>query len=856
MEPHSSTSKKVVFNQQHQTVLGNQFNIGNVEGEMKVQLPPLEPSRAVPPAPPPDFVGRTEQLAQLAATLTAGHSAAIIALHGMGGIGKTALAQQLAAILTPHFRSGIFWADLALHAGSAESILRTWGALCGADLSQEPNSTVLAEWVRALLAARCEAQGALLVVLDDVRAEWLTTARLLKQSLPAAASILLTARDVDLAAALDAEVVQLDVLPEESAYNLLANRVKPQTILTPESTVKSLLKQLGYLPLAIRLAAAYASKMARKPGFELNQFVTDVATRAMSLLDAPGGNGLAATFEISYAALGAEQQRVFRYCSVYSPALLTVEHMAGLLVLEPTAVESALDGLVTAALLEWDQQVARRYVLHPLLRQYGYALLQDLEMSQTVHQQAAEYLLTLVQKRGYTPEEILEEVDQREKAQQWETMALHASVFVDILAQLGYWDEIECRLIKAQKHIQGVTNNERLVATLWNSRGNIANLQVRWEHAISCYERALIHFEHLGDNQGVARTYNNLGTIYCSRGELDKALAFQKQSLAIKKQLGDRYDMALAYQNLGAIYQRKGDWEQAVDYYEQALQICEQVGNARGVAQITTNLGVAYEINGYWDKAISFYEQSFATYKQTGDIYGAAKTLMGLGVVYVNKGSLDNAMQIFKQALKFFETVGDRNGIAQIKINLGTVYGSNGDWDKAINHYEQSLATLDQMEDSYSIAVAKIGLGNAYRWKEESNKASSFYEQALAIYEQLGNSQGIAYAKAGLGSVYQQKGDLDKAINFYEQALPTIEMFGDRLGLAEVYEYLGSCYQSHGDTEQAVYHFARAFLIFHHLSAAQSRRVEDYLVQILGSPESVNTYLKQLVQPNVGHTLE
>lgn len=109
------------YDQRQQTVYGQQINIaGNVGDGVKIELPPLQPSAAVAPAPPPDFVGRQEQLAQLAATLIAGKSAAITALQGMGGIGKTALAQQLAAQLTPHFPGGIFWADLALHAGSAE----------------------------------------------------------------------------------------------------------------------------------------------------------------------------------------------------------------------------------------------------------------------------------------------------------------------------------------------------------------------------------------------------------------------------------------------------------------------------------------------------------------------------------------------------------------------------------------------------------------------------------------------------------------------------------------------------------------------------------------------------------------
>ena len=52
--------------------------------------------RATPPAPPAHFTGREDDLTKFTQLLTSGASVAITALHGMGGIGKTSLAQKLA----------------------------------------------------------------------------------------------------------------------------------------------------------------------------------------------------------------------------------------------------------------------------------------------------------------------------------------------------------------------------------------------------------------------------------------------------------------------------------------------------------------------------------------------------------------------------------------------------------------------------------------------------------------------------------------------------------------------------------------------------------------------------------------
>ena len=110
--------------------------------------------------------GRTEQLAELKDMLTGGQRAAITALQGMGGIGKTALAKQVADELKTDFGGGVFWADLEHCRGSAESILRGWALVCGEALSQEVDLATLVKEVRGLLETRCNNDGGAACVVN------------------------------------------------------------------------------------------------------------------------------------------------------------------------------------------------------------------------------------------------------------------------------------------------------------------------------------------------------------------------------------------------------------------------------------------------------------------------------------------------------------------------------------------------------------------------------------------------------------------------------------------------------------------------------------------------------------------
>ncbi len=90
-------------------------DVGQLHIGDKVTLEALT-LRATPPAPPPHFAGCEDDLARFTQLLTSGQNVAITAVQGMGGIGKTALAQKLAERLNqgdregrPYFPGGVLW---------------------------------------------------------------------------------------------------------------------------------------------------------------------------------------------------------------------------------------------------------------------------------------------------------------------------------------------------------------------------------------------------------------------------------------------------------------------------------------------------------------------------------------------------------------------------------------------------------------------------------------------------------------------------------------------------------------------------------------------------------------------------
>ncbi len=174
------------------------------------------------PSPPAYFAGRVDEINVLATRLTAQPEAAVIvAIQGVGGQGKSALARQIGRLLEPHFPGGVLWVDVGQNADTASrraDIVNRIALELGLDLKDEP----LLEKRTAAVRSELDQDGRLLAILDDVwevdLARWLNEA-----VLPNDCSVLVTSRDLGLCKALASYVEPLSGLPVPDGLRLLTN---------------------------------------------------------------------------------------------------------------------------------------------------------------------------------------------------------------------------------------------------------------------------------------------------------------------------------------------------------------------------------------------------------------------------------------------------------------------------------------------------------------------------------------------------------------------------------------------------------------------------------------------------------
>jgi DNA-binding SARP family transcriptional activator len=318
------------------------------------------------PAHPGDFVGRTEPLRQLDELLDDARPGTVV-ISGGAGVGKTALALHWAHAVRHRFPDGQLHADLRGHAPRApvrpvNALARFLRAL-GVPAQEVPIALEEAAGLfRSLLVGR-----QVLVVLDN--AATAEQARPLLPGAPGCLALVTSRNRLGGLAVLDgARRIELDVLDPAEATALLTQLLGRGRAADLDA-VHGLAAACGYLPLALRIAAA---AMADRPHQSVADYlgVLSAGDRLAALAIAEDGTtSVRAAFDHSYRALPAPAKRLFCLVGTFPGALFTVAAAAALLDCTVAVAGQVLDVLAGAHMIQ--EQLPGRYALPELLRLYA-----------------------------------------------------------------------------------------------------------------------------------------------------------------------------------------------------------------------------------------------------------------------------------------------------------------------------------------------------------------------------------------------------------------------------------------------------------------------------------------------------
>jgi predicted ATPase/DNA-binding CsgD family transcriptional regulator len=661
------------------------------------------PSARPLPLPLTPLVGRESSVAQVRALLD-DPATRLVTICGLGGVGKSRLALQIARELASAgaggpFADGVAYVSMTAvmpHGPLAEVLATTIATGLGVTLAgPESASAQLVGFLR---------ERALLLVIDNIEhlidaAPYLTT--LLGEA--PALTVLCTSRErlnlrgeqvilLDGLGAPPASATSLDEIAQSPAVQLFAEAaraVAPDFTLLPSNgpAVASICRMVDGLPLAIELAARWTSVLS------CSEIAAEIGQSLDFLTDDTRGSGderksLRAVFAHSWALLTPAEQSCLRRLAVFQGSFT-----------RGAAAEVAGAGLPMLAALVNKSLVRRvigdpggppRYELPGPLRQYALEQLEAAaERADTLDRHAASYLELLAghlaDLRGQRQVEALAalsaEIDQLRAA--WHHAAARADHTVlgaaapalfHVYDMLSWFREGAAAFATACEGLAPHVARpevESAHAALLARQGWFTFHLGRQEEARAMLEQSVAAQRRLGLRAEMVFGLNYLAAVCPYLGDHEAAINAGAEGLALAEALGDAYGQAVANNILGQIAYDRGDYPAARRYSERSLLIEQQIGNGWSMAYSLTNLGKVAYAQGDYAAASRLYTEGLERRIALGDGRGAAICRNRLGDAAAAMGEHERAAAFYRESLAGFQAIGSRWGQAAVRISQG-----------------------------------------------------------------------------------------------------------------------------------------------------------------------------------------
>ncbi len=373
----------------------------------QVEAPPPTVAKHNLPAQVSSFIGRERELLELRAMLTRYR---LVTLAGVGGIGKTRLALELAAIVADAYANGVWFVDLAK---ASDSRLVVNAAASSLGVREEAGRPVI-ETLRQFVTERT-----LLLILDNCEHLLLACAQLAKELLQAGQrmTIVATSREplhvsgeatfpvAPLPVPASGGVLSPDAMGGSAAVQLFVDRasaVRPDFGLTRENAaaVAKVCRDLDGIPLALELAAARVRAMTVEA-------IVEHLTDRFALLKGGDSTGLPrqqtlrATIDWSYDLLAPQERALLQRLSVFAGGF-TLEAAEAVGAGDGVLSDDVLDllgHLVDKSMVTFDVQV-ERYRMLETVRQYVLARLAESGGEAGTRDRHLEFYVALAERAG------------------------------------------------------------------------------------------------------------------------------------------------------------------------------------------------------------------------------------------------------------------------------------------------------------------------------------------------------------------------------------------------------------------------------------------------------------------------
>jgi tetratricopeptide (TPR) repeat protein len=621
------------------------------------------PFQAIPA--PAIFVGRAAELADLRARLLAPQQEAVYCLQGMAGVGKTTLAAQLAYLLAPYFPDGVLWARL--DTADPLAVAGTFAAAYGRDVSAYPDLESRSRVLREVLAHK-----RVLLVLDNAESG-AAVEPFLPPTGPCAVLITTRRQDLQVGARMHRVAVAPFAPDGPEARALFAHFLGADTVARQGALLDQIAGVQGHLPLALAIVAGRLATMPTPAADTLLARLREEQQRLPALVQDHWSVQL--SFADSYRALPAPQQAAFAALGALAGSEFSLEAALAVIGGDPATGAEILHQLYNRSLIAAGHSPGR-YRLHPLLRDFARAHLQD----PAVPTHMVAFFLTFIAERANDYPALDGDWSNIRAALDLAPATSEARRFpAAVLALASYLEArgrypLAAQLAEQALPLAAAPDQIRLLGMA----GRVAERQGDTDRAAALLDAGLAQARAAGDTAALLALLIDRGAVARQQGRLTEAATYLHEAQALARPGTDTAREAVLLAQLGVLARQRGEYTQAAQYYQAGLQVARLGGHTATLSALLASLSALAGQRGDYAQAESYLQEGLGLATALGHQEQIITALTNLGLVACRRGDFAGALAHLQAALDRARAIGHQERICMLLINLTAVSADAG----------------------------------------------------------------------------------------------------------------------------------------------------------------------------------
>ena len=585
------------------------------------------------------FTGRTSYQETVVKYLKEGH---IVLINGQAGVGKTALAINIAHQMKALFPDGILWYQM--DCSSMMDVLSSIASACGENISKVQDLSIRSSIVRSLTAKK-----QFLIVLDNVSSE-----NNLEYILPnnSSSGILLTSQQPSISTNRIDERINLQAFTPEETFEFFENVIGTVQSNENSKDIEKLFLLVGGLPLAIQVAAKHIlHHNTTIAGFTKLILSEHKALETFTYHD----KNIYAVFEASFSKLNETEKSVLVSAGVFVGKDFSPEAIARINKLNTSETIQHLQTLWRFSLVE--KSVGKRYRIHPLVKIF---VAPKITIKMRIN--CGVYFESFLKSNDSDPdylnivnrdfENIVGTINSLLGPKEWQHAAAIWSIFSIFMWHTGHWDEIEELGNKIYKLSIRYGDIKTTIHTCIQPFCILYYWTDRVEKAKVYTEKGLKMAISINDDYLINMAKMRLGRVLLGQNHLKKSLKLLNESKKYFLKIKDNENLMNTYMYLGELRLRENKVDEALEDYNLANEYCERIETIYvkniflGIIQL--NLGMIYFIKKNLNRSQEHFLIGLHYCKSSEENTG--NSIHG----YIGYGLLNESISDFDSASKYF----------------------------------------------------------------------------------------------------------------------------------------------------------------------------------------------------------